>query len=43
MTKNENRFLLEDSITLVHEKNKDFVIEAIESLISRKIILPNPQ
>ena len=43
MTKSENSFTLHDSIALTNEKNKDIVIEAVESLISRKIILPNPQ
>jgi hypothetical protein len=41
MTKEKNLFYLEDPMEIIHEKKEDLVIEAIESLLERKIILPS--
>jgi len=41
LTKNQENFYLKDSINLIHEKKKELVIEALESLIQRSIILPS--
>ncbi|MBD3255269.1 MAG: hypothetical protein GF383_09265 [Candidatus Lokiarchaeota archaeon] len=38
--KGKQPFLLKTIVELVHEKNKDLVIEAIESIIQKQIIIP---
>jgi len=43
MTKENTLFNLEEPINIIHEKRKDLVIEAIESLLEKKIIIPSPQ
>ena len=41
--RNDNLINLNNIISLVSEENKDLIIEAIESLIKRKMIIPvNP-
>jgi hypothetical protein len=40
IVKSKNVFYLEHLLDMVHETNKDLVINAIETLIERKIILP---
>jgi hypothetical protein len=41
MTKSQNNFHLRESIELIHEKNEDLVIKALESLIEKRFILPS--
>ncbi|MFW9900273.1 MAG: hypothetical protein ACFFDY_03175 [Candidatus Thorarchaeota archaeon] len=41
MTVDDKNFYLKDSIDLIHVKKKELVIEALESLIERSIILPS--
>ena len=43
MIKDKEKFYLKDSIDLIHEKKKELVIEALESLIERGIIVPSSQ
>jgi len=43
MTKDKNEFYLKDPISLIHEKRKDIVIKALESLLERNIVIPSPQ
>ncbi|NVM38004.1 MAG: hypothetical protein HWN81_20590, partial [Candidatus Lokiarchaeota archaeon] len=39
MSKGKVNFYLKDVIEMVDEKNKDFIIDALESLIEKKIII----
>ncbi|MHA1914179.1 MAG: hypothetical protein ACW97V_07425 [Promethearchaeota archaeon] len=39
MTKDNDDFNLKDPVEVIHEKNKDLVIEALESLITKGIII----
>jgi len=41
MAKNKAEFFLEDIIITVHEENKDLIIDSIERLLDKKIIIPN--
>ncbi len=41
--KGKTSFELKTILELIHEQNKDLVIDAIESLISRKILIPAPE
>ncbi|MFX0104963.1 MAG: hypothetical protein ACFE75_05690 [Candidatus Hodarchaeota archaeon] len=43
MTVEKEDFYLKDSVDLIHEKKKELVIEALEALIKRSIILPSSQ
>jgi hypothetical protein len=43
MTREQKNFYLEDVIRLVHEKNEDRVIEAIEALIEKQILISSTQ
>jgi hypothetical protein len=39
MTKEQNNIYLEDTLKMIHEKNEDRVIEALELLIEKEIII----
>ncbi|MFX1280799.1 MAG: hypothetical protein ACFFA3_15595 [Promethearchaeota archaeon] len=41
MTKNQEEFYLEDALETIHEKNRDKLIEALEALITKKILIPS--
>jgi len=41
IAKNKSEFFLEDIILTVHEDNKDLIIDSIETLLDKKIIIPN--
>jgi hypothetical protein len=41
MTTGKKKFYLQDVIKMVDEDNKDFVIEAIELLLEKRIIAPS--
>jgi len=39
MTQDKDDFNLQESVEIIHEKNKDLVIEALESLITKGIVI----
>ena len=39
ITKENKEFNLQDPITMIHEKNKDIVLEALDTLIRKKLII----
>ncbi|MHA1625545.1 MAG: hypothetical protein ACTSWH_10490, partial [Promethearchaeota archaeon] len=41
MAKNKSEFYLEEIVSTIHEDNKDLIIDSIETLIDRKIIISN--
>ncbi|MFX1447743.1 MAG: hypothetical protein ACFFCG_06365, partial [Promethearchaeota archaeon] len=41
IAKNKNEFYLDTIFELIHEKNKDIVIDGIETLINKQIIIPS--
>lgn len=41
MAKNKESFYLEHILDIIHEDNKDLVIDAIETLIQKKIVIPS--
>jgi len=41
MAKNKESFYLEYILEIIHEENKDLVIDAIETLIQKEIIIPS--
>ena len=43
MTKDKDDFNQQDSVDIIQEKNKDLVIEALESLLEKKIIISSVQ
>jgi hypothetical protein len=43
IAKNKREFYLENIFKIIHEKNRDIVIDAIEGLIKKQIIIPSTQ
>jgi hypothetical protein len=43
MTRNREDFYLEEALEMVHEKNKDKLIEALEQLIDKDILIPSKE
>jgi len=41
ITKGDEKFYLKEIVEMIDEKNKDLVIEAIESLIEKELIIPS--
>ncbi|MHA1192009.1 MAG: hypothetical protein ACTSP9_06890 [Promethearchaeota archaeon] len=41
MAKNKSEFYLEEIVSTVHEDNKDLIIDSIETLIDKKIVISN--
>ena len=43
MTRNRKDFYLEEALEMVHERSKDKLIEALEVLIERRILIPSQE